>query len=131
MNCRMKRLHMFLDRLTHSDQPPEAQSPVQASAVAALGSFLFIYCLDAGIVSALKVWWAQLLVYGFVPVLLSFIILFRSSWHREFTSGVRTLLASLMSCVIFVGILAGIVVAMVLVIIVYTAHFDNITRFHY
>jgi hypothetical protein len=134
VNCRMRRIErfeMFLDRLTHNDQPSEAQSPIQASAVAALVSFLFVFCLDGRLVSSLGVWWAQLLVYAFVPVLLAFIILYRSSWHREFAAGVRTFLAALMSCIIFVGVLLAITVAMVLVTLAYYSHFDNISRFHY
>jgi len=122
---------MFLDRLTRNDQPAEAQSPVQASGVTALVSFILVYWLDSRFVSSLGTWWAELLVYAFVPVLLAFIILYRSAWHRELTAVSRALLAGLFSCVIFAGVLLAIGVTMVLVALAYYSHFDGIMRFHY
>ena len=127
----MKRSTMFRDWLNHDDHPAEVQSPVRASVVAALVSFIFIYWLDSRMVSSLRVWWAELLVYGFVPILLGFIILYRSSWHREMTNTARSIWAGLLSCVIFCGVLLGIVVGMILLAVAYSSHFANFTAFHY
>ncbi|MDR3378236.1 MAG: hypothetical protein P4M10_06085 [Verrucomicrobiae bacterium] len=126
----MKRFDMFLDRLNHNDRPPQAQAPIGASSVAALISFVFIYWLDSQIVSSLKVWWEQLLVYGVVPMLLAFIILYRSSWHREIRAAARSPLLVLMSLVIFGGVLIALAAAMILLCVVHFAYGD-ISRFHY
>lgn len=126
----MKRFAMFLDWLNHNDRPPEAQSPFQASAVAALVSFIAICWLDGRAVSLLGAWWAELLVYAFVPTLLAFIILYRSSWHQELGGLVRALRAGLWSVIIFAGVMVAIGMAMVLVSLLYYAYGD-ISRFHY
>jgi hypothetical protein len=49
----------------------------------------------------------EFLVYVLVPVLVTFMILCRSSWHREF-SGVKRVCSLLLSCcVILGGVLIG------------------------
>jgi len=64
MTYTMKRMALFLERLNHSDQPPEAQSPLVASAMAALVSFVVVYWLDRPVVSLLRLWWAELLAFA-------------------------------------------------------------------
>jgi hypothetical protein len=127
----MKRFPMFLDWLNHNDHPAEAQSPIRAAAVAALVSFIFIYWLDSRAMSSFRAGWAELLVYAFVPILLAFIILYRSSWHREMANSTRSFWAALVSCVIFGGVLLSIVAAMILLAVVYYSHFANFMGFHY
>src|SRR5689334_15364145 len=107
IRCGMKRFTTFLDWLNHNDRPPEAQSPVQASAVAALVSFLAICWLDGGVVSAIGAWWAQLLAYAFVPILLAFIILYRSSWHQELGRASRVFRAAVASFTVFFCVLTA------------------------
>ena len=131
MTYRMKRFEALLHRLNHDDRPPEAQSPVQASAWVELFSFLVIFWLTRHVVSSFRLWWAELLVYAFVPVLLAFVVLYRSAWHREFRTATRTVLAGLLSCAIFVGVLAAVGVGAMMLALVYIAHFDGGVRFHY
>ena len=130
MKCGMKRFTTFLDWLNHNDRPAEAQSPVQASVVAALVSFIAICWLDGRAVSLLGVWWAELLAYAFVPVVLAFIILYRSSWHQQESDVARALRAGFWSFIIFFGVVIGIGVAMVLVSLLYYAY-GGLSRFHY
>jgi hypothetical protein len=125
----MKRFEMFLDRLNHNDRPTQAQSPIGAAWAAALFSFIVIYWLDGQVVSSLRVWWEQLLVYGMVPMLLAFIILYRSCWHREFTNAARNPLLVLMSFFIFGGVLITVGLAMGLICVIYYAYGD-LSRFH-
>ena len=127
----MKRFPMFLDWLNHSHQPPEAQSPFKASVAAALISFILICWIDGGVISLRQAWWTQLLAYAFIPILLAFIILYRSSWHREMGSVTRSLATALMSCLIFAGALMAFGATVVLISLAYVSSFDHFTRFHY
>jgi hypothetical protein len=131
MNYRMKRFTLFLDWLNHHDWPPKTQSPIGASAVACLVSFLIILGVDGRVVSLLGNWWAEFLVYSFVPLLLAFVILYRSSWHRELGAKTRTFLAALLSTIILGGVLIAMGIALVLLGLVYISHFQNFTAFHY
>ena len=127
----MKRFDTLLEWLNHSHQPPETQSPFTASAIVSLVAFAFIYWLDSEVVSALRLWWAELLVYALVPMLLSFIILYRSSWHQEMTRAGRTTLLALLSCLILPGVLIATGIAFALAVLVYSCYFDGLSRFHY
>jgi|HubBroStandDraft_4_1064222.scaffolds.fasta_scaffold137249_2 hypothetical protein len=127
----MKRFATLLDWLNHNEWPLETQPPVQASVIASLLSFLFILCVDERVVSLLGIWWAEFLVYAFVPLLLAFVILYRGSWHRELSAPVRAFLSAALSGVIFVGVLIALGVAGVLLALVYYRYLDNFTAFHY
>jgi hypothetical protein len=131
LNYSMKRFATFLDWLNHHDWPPETQSPIRASAAASLVSFLLILGIDGRVVSLLGNWWAEFLVYSFVPLLLAFVILYRSSWHRELGATARTFLAALLSTIILGGVLITMGIAVVLLGLVYISHFQNFTAFHY
>ena len=121
---------MFLERLNHSDQPAETQSPLASSAAASLVSFVLICCLDSRFVSMLRVWWAELLVYAVIPVLVAFIVLYRSSWHQEMRRAGRACLLALVSCSIFGAVLIAAGFGMVVALFVYFGCFDNFSRFH-
>jgi hypothetical protein len=131
MNYRMKRFEVFLHRLNHDDRPPEEQSPVQASAWVELVSFLVVYWLTRDVISSFRLWWAELLAYAIVPILLAFIILYRSAWHQEWRAATRTIWAGLFSCVLFAGVLLAIGLVAVLVTLTYISNFDGFPRFHY
>jgi hypothetical protein len=126
----MKRKSVMLEWLNHNDRPPEAQAPFKASAAACLLSLVFVYLFDGQVVSSLRLWWEQLMVYGLVPVLLAFIILCRSSWHREIQSWSRNPLLALMSCLVFGGVLVGAIFIMILAALVYSCYVLNFTAFH-
>jgi hypothetical protein len=131
MNCRMKRFPMFRNWLNHTDWPPDRVSPIRASAAASLFSFLFISLVDGRVVSLLGLWWAEFLALSAVPLLLAFVILYRSSWHREFGAALRTFLAALLSGAIFGGVLLAITIGAFLLMLVYYCYVDHFTRFHY
>ena len=129
MNC-MKRFSVFLDCLNHSHRSPESESPVMAAGVVSFVSFAFIYWLDGHDVSRLGIWWAEALFYAFIPVVLAFIILYRSSWHQEMSRSARAMMMGLLSCLIFPGALIVAGIALVLAIVGYYC-FSDLTRFHY
>ena len=126
----MKQLATFLGWLNHSRRAPEAQSPVSTSAFAALISFAFIYWLDGREVSALGIWWAETLIYSFIPILLAFIILYRSSWHQDMARSGRAILLAFVSCLILPGALIAAMIAFGLAVVGYYC-FSEPLRFHY
>ena len=127
----MKRFATFLDWLNHSHRSPESESPVIASAVVSFFSFAFIYWLDSREVSSLGVWWAETLIYAFIPILLAFIVLYRSSWHQEMRHAARAVLMAFLSCLIFPGALIAAGIALLLAVLAYYCYFDHPSRFHY
>jgi hypothetical protein len=131
MSYTMKRMALFLERLNHSDQPPEAHSPLVASFVAALFSFALIFGMDSRFIGALPQWWAELLVYAVIPILLAFILLYRSSWHHEMRRATRALVLTVTSCTLFGA--AVIVAALALLVISCTlaSCLDRFSAFHY
>jgi len=122
---------MFLERLNHSDQPPEAQSPLVASAMAALVSFVLVYWLDRPVVSLLRLWWAELLAFAVIPILLAFVVLYRSSWHQDMRRAVRAVLVAAMSCTIFGVVVIIAAMAMVVISFVYFGYIDRFGSGHY
>ncbi|MGA2243837.1 MAG: hypothetical protein ABSH48_02465 [Verrucomicrobiota bacterium] len=126
----MRRLTTFLERLNHCDQPPEAQSPILSAAAAALISFVLVCCLDSHFVSSLRLWWAELLVYAAIPIMLAFIILYRSSWHQEMRRATRTLLLALMSCTIFGAAAIAVAITVVVISLAYASCLDRFLAFH-
>jgi len=124
---------MFLGRLSivnHGDQPATGHLPVAISAFACFVSWVFIYWVARPVVSLLQVWWAELLVYALIPILLAFIIQYRSCWHREITGAARTLFLILSSCMIFGGVLIASGIMIILGFLVYSAFIDGFTRLH-
>ena len=129
MKC-MKRFATFLDWLNHSHQSSKTESPVMVAGVVSFISFAFIYWLDGREVSSLGIWWAETLFYACIPVVLAFIILYRSSWHREMSRSARATLIGLLSCLIFPGALIAVGIAFLLAVVAYYC-FSDLTRFHY
>jgi hypothetical protein len=96
------------DQIPEPQQPlPEGQHPLQRiitiAAVACFASSLGFYLISRHEVSQLQVWWAELLVYAAVPIAVTFIVLYRSDWHREITGAARTCSLLLLSGVILGG----------------------------
>ena len=87
-----------------TEQAPEVQSPLRRAIViafiASFVSLILFYCVARPAVSQLQVWWVELLVYAFIPIAVTFIILYRSCWHREITGAARTCSLLLLSSVI-------------------------------
>jgi hypothetical protein len=129
---KLKRFNTLLEWLDHNDRPPEAQSPIGVSAATVLVSFLVLYGVDSRALTVLAGgwWWAQLLLFTAIPILLAFIVLHRSSWHREFRSALRNSLLMMASVVIFGGVIVAVGAAMILACIAYFAY-SGLSRFHY
>ena len=83
------------DSIPEVQQPfPEEPHPLQRiitiAAVACFASALGFYLISRHEVAQLQVWWAELMVYAVVPVAVTFVVLYRSGWHREITGAART-----------------------------------------
>ena len=126
----MKRYQRFLQWLNQNQHPAEKQSPLLAAAGVALVSFILLGVLEYRSVSALRVWWAELAAYACVPVMLAFITLYRSAWHRHTAATGRALLAAGCSLMIFVGMLLALGCSLVLACLLLFAY-GGLSRFHY
>jgi len=120
-----------LGGLDDNEPPQRAQSPVGVCSLVCFVSLALFYLAARPVVSRLHVWWAELLIYALVPTLVTFIILYRSGWHRELTGAVRTFCVMLLSGVIMGGALLVAVVFIILGSLVYSTFVDGFTRIHY
>jgi hypothetical protein len=98
--------HFYLCVMSYNDQipEPEAQPPLQrAMVMASLACFVSLtifYWVARPAVELLEVRWFELLVYALIPMAVTFIILYRSCWHREITGAARTCSVLFLSCFI-------------------------------
>lgn len=125
----IKRFTMFLGRfsdMSQNEQPSEVQSPIGVASFVCFVSLAFVYLTARPVVSRLQVWWAELLVYAFIPILATFIILYRSCWHREMARVARTPFLIWLSCVIF----GGVTIFIGIIIILAFVFFYRFTAFH-
>jgi uncharacterized membrane protein YgdD (TMEM256/DUF423 family) len=103
--------------MNQNDQPAEFQSPIGVASFACFVCLAVIYRLAHPVVVRLGIWWEELLVYALIPVAVTFVILYRSHWHREIARAARASWLVLLSCVIFCGdlLLIGLLIAMLFV----------------
>ena len=120
-----------LGGLDENEQPQRTQSPVGVCLLVCFVSLAVFYLLARPVVSRLHVWWAELLIYALVPTLVTFIMLYRSSWHREITGAARTLSVVLVSCIILGGALLAAVIFIIVGSLVYSTFVDGFARIHY
>ncbi|HEY3762222.1 MAG TPA: hypothetical protein VGN23_10800 [Verrucomicrobiae bacterium] len=71
--------------------------------LACLISALGFYAAAHFFISRLQVWWMEALIYTLVPASATFIVLYRSCWHKEITGAARTFRLLLLSCAITGG----------------------------
>ena len=109
------QLSVMDDNEQTSVQSPSEQAIVIAS-ICCYVSLIFFYWVAKRVVVRLEVRWIELLVYAIIPITVTFIILYRSCWHREITGAARTCSLLLLSCVILGGelIAIGFMLCMVL-----------------
>lgn len=88
-----------------SDEQSPLQRAVAFAFVACFVALTFIYWAARPLVARLGVWWAEVLVYAIIPVAVTFVILYRSCWHRELAGRRRMGSVLLVSCAIFAGVL--------------------------
>lgn len=95
--------------MNENEQPSEVQSPLQRAVVmASLACFIslaFVYGVARPAVELLGIPWVEGLVYALIPVAVTFVILYRSCWHREIMGAARTCSVLLFSCIILAGVL--------------------------
>ena len=95
--------------------PVTGEPPFGIAGFACLICLAVIYAVANPIVNWLVVWWAGLLIYSVIPILVAFTVLYRSSWHRELPKCRRifsmVLSACLVFCVSFIAL--GLIVALV------------------
>jgi hypothetical protein len=93
--------------MNENEQTPEVQSPLRRdiviASIASLVSLTIFFCAARPAVSKLQVWWAELLIYAFIPISVAFVILYRSCWHREIAGAARTCSLLMISCIILAG----------------------------
>ncbi len=63
------------------------------------------YCVARPAVELLEVSWAECLVYAFIPIAVTFVILYRSGWHPEITRAARAVALFLFSWGILLSVL--------------------------
>jgi hypothetical protein len=90
-----------------NEQTAEVLSPSQRSlvvaSIACFVSLTFLCWVARPAVELLQVRWIELLVYAIIPITVTFIMLYRSCWHREITGAARTCSLLLLSCLILGG----------------------------
>lgn len=80
-----------------------APQPVVMAGLACLACCPIAYWAAGPVMELLAPWWAKLLFYSLIPVLVTFLVLYRSEWHREMASLARNGCLVLLSCLIFVS----------------------------
>lgn len=98
--------------MNDDEQTTGIQSPLQRviilASLACFGSFTFVYWVARPAVELLEVRWAEFLIYAAIPISVTFMILYRSCWHREIARAARACSLLLLSSVILVGVLFAI-----------------------
>jgi hypothetical protein len=89
----------------------EIQSPVQRAVLlatfACFVSLAFCYWVARPVVESIEVSWIEFLAYALVPMAVTFMILYRSCWHREIFGARRTCSLLLLSFTILGGVILG------------------------
>ncbi|MEI8288308.1 MAG: hypothetical protein WCH99_02455 [Verrucomicrobiota bacterium] len=82
-------------------QTAASQPPIGIAGIASMICLAFIYAVANPVVNWLAVWWAGLLIYSVIPILVAFTVFYRSSWHREQPKSRRILSLILSACLVF------------------------------
>lgn len=101
--------------MSNNEQPEASRPPIGIAGISCFGCLPVVYLATRPFIGFLDKWGIQWLLYTSIPILIAFIVLYRSSWHRELPTVTR-ILSMLLSAVIiftvallFVGLLmAGI-----------------------
>lgn len=84
-----------------NEQTEGGQPPIGLAGLASFGSLAAVYFAARPFIAFLDRWEIQWLLYISIPLVVPFIILYRSSWHRELPGVTRTLSIFLSSCIIY------------------------------
>lgn len=109
----IRRFILLLGQLSfaaHQERLSEFQFPltrmIAMASFGCLATLMFIYWVARPVVESSQDWWTELLVDALIPVLVTFIILYRSNWHRELSGVARMRSLLLVSFGILGGLLA-------------------------
>lgn len=98
--------------MSNGERLSEIQSPLQRdmviASIACFVSLLAIYSVARPAVELLEIFWEELLAYAVIPISVTFIILYRSCWHREIIGLARTCSLLLLSSLILFGVMLAI-----------------------
>jgi hypothetical protein len=100
--------------MEQNDQSSGVPLPIGLAALAGCVCFAFIYWAIRPLLILVPVWWAQLLIYSLLPLLVTFAILYRSGWHREMArmgrAGSLILVSGLSLCsdLVIIGIMVAV-----------------------
>jgi hypothetical protein len=101
--------------MNENERPTEFQLPVPRgigmAALACLVTLAFISWINRPTLDLVESGWARWLIYAPVPLLVTFLILYRSNWHREDTGAARMGSVLLASGMILAGVLLAVAVA--------------------
>ena len=97
--------------MNDNEQTPEVQSPLQQTivfaSIACFVSLMLLYWVARPAIEMLDVRWVKLLVYAIIPISVTFIVLYRSYWHREISRTARACQVFLLSCTVLGGVLVA------------------------
>src|SRR5664279_4531428 len=103
MSCHVRGVMNDIER------PSEIQSPSQrvfvVASFACFLSLIVFYLVARPVVDLISISWVQLVVYAFLPLSVTFGILYRSCWHRGISAAKRACFLVWLSCVILGGVL--------------------------
>ena len=86
---------------SNKQQIEKSQPPIGIAGLACFGSLALVCLATRPFIGFLDRWEIQWLLYISIPIGVPFIILYRSSWHRELPGVTRTLSMFLSSCIIY------------------------------
>ena len=79
------------------------QRVIVIASLACFVSLMFLYCAARPAVSPLHVWWVELLACAIIPISVTYMVLYRSCWHREIAGITRACSVLRLSCFILGG----------------------------
>jgi hypothetical protein len=116
--------------MSEDEQTPSVDSSSEQSIViASLGCFISLaafYWITRPLVLRLQVWWAELLIYSIVPILVTFTLLYRSCWHGELSGWARTCCVLALCCITLT--IELIIIGIMLCIAVFCVNALSVTR---
>ena len=95
------------DGTSSSEIQPPGQRAVILACFACFITLAFFYWAAQPLFRLIAVPWIQFLACALVPMAVTFAILYRSCWHREFAGAKRTWSLFLLSCIILAGVIIG------------------------
>ena len=87
--------------MSNNEQTEESQPPIGLAGLACFGTLAVVYLATSPLIGFQGIWGILWLLDFFIPVLAAFVILYRSSWHRELPNVTRILSMMLSSCIIY------------------------------